>query len=165
VSGRGGGQDEPATAKAGRPARSQPHPLVALVGRLLLVQSGATAVISLAFWRRGVTWLLFALMLAALLGCLSGLARTGTHLAWVATVVAEGAVTLLGLVQAMSLDYLGGTLLAIVTLGVLLHPAVGRAFTATGSRRSQPGQPGFGEARIGDAGLAENAGGIGGGAS
>ncbi|HEY1619918.1 MAG TPA: hypothetical protein VGG25_20005 [Streptosporangiaceae bacterium] len=158
---RGGQGDLPAPRSA---ARSQPHPLVALVGRLLLVQSGATAVISLAFWRRSATWLLFALMLAVLLGCLSGLARTGTHLAWVATVVAEGAVTLLGLVRAMSLDYLGGTLFAIVTLGVLLHPAVGRAFTATGSRRSQPGQPGFGEVRIGDASLAENVGGIGGGA-
>lgn len=149
-------------AAAASPGR--PRQVVALVSRLMAAQSASTAVISLAFLRRGLTWLLFALMLAALLGCLAGLARSGTHLAWVASVVAEGALTLLGLVRVMSLQYLGGTLFAIITLGVLLHPATGRAFSAPGSRQAEPGQPGFAEVRIGEVTLAENAGGLGGGA-
>jgi hypothetical protein len=138
------------------------HPLVALVHRLLVAQAAATGAIGLAYLRRNVTGLLFVLMLAVALCCLAGLVRSGTHAAWVIAVVFEGAFTLAGLWRVLaSAGYLGGLLLAMATLGVLLHPAVGRAFAAIPGR----GQPGVRDVRVGEQTLAENTGGaIGGGA-
>ena len=66
------------------------------------------------------------------------------------------------LVRVATGQYAGGNLLAIATLGLLVHPAVGRAFDATAGRPAGRGQPG---ARVSERGLAENVGGaIGGGA-
>jgi hypothetical protein len=66
-----------------------------------------------------------------------------------------------GLVRVATGPYVGGTLLAIETLGLLVHPAVGRAFDATAGR----GQPGLRDVRVSEQNLAENVGGaIGGGA-
>jgi len=66
-----------------------------------------------------------------------------------------------GLVRVATGPYVGGTLLAIATLGLLVHPAVGRAFDATAGR----GRPGLRGVRVSEHNLAENAGGaIGGGA-
>jgi hypothetical protein len=44
----------------------------------------------------------------------------------------------LGLVRFITSRYLGGTLLALITWGILLHPAVSRAFAA-GSWRAEQG--------------------------
>lgn len=141
--------------------RSQPHALVRLVSRLMLAQSAVTGAIGLAYLRRNVTWLLFVLMVAVAVCLLAGLVRSGSHAAWVAAVTCEATLTLVGLVRVASAQYVGGTLLAIATLGVLVHPAVGRAFDATAGR----GQPGLRDMRVNEQSLAENAGGaIGGGA-
>ena len=40
----------------------------------------------------------------------------------------EATITLFGLLHVATAQYPGGTLLAMATLGVLVHPAVGRAF-------------------------------------
>jgi hypothetical protein len=123
----------------------------------MLAQAGVTGAIGVAYLRRNVTWLLFVLMVAVALCLLASLVRSGTHAAWVAAVTCETAFTLLGLVRVANAQYLGGTLLAMATLGVLIHPAVGRTFVAaaTGS-----GEPGLAE----NAGSAINGGAIGGGA-
>jgi len=117
--------------------RSQPQALVALVSRLMLAQAAVTATVGLAYLRRNLTWLLFVLMLAVALGLLASLVRSGSHAAWVTAVTGEAVFTLLGLVRVASVQYLGGTLLAMATLGVLVHPAVGRAFAT--ARRSESG--------------------------
>ncbi|MGH3410930.1 MAG: hypothetical protein ACRDRJ_51805 [Streptosporangiaceae bacterium] len=76
-------------------------------------------------------------------------------------VTCEATLTLIGLVRVATGQYVGGTLLAIATPGLLVHPAVGGAFDATAGRD----QPGLGDVRVGEQTLAENAGGaIGGGA-
>ena len=94
---------------------------------------------------------LFVLMLAVAAGLLAGLVRSGSHAAWVAAVTCEATLTLVGLVRVATGQYAGGSLLAIATLGLLVHPAAGRAFDAT--------------ARVSEQSLAENPGGaIGGGA-
>jgi hypothetical protein len=41
-----------------------------------------------------------------------------------------------GLVRYVSARYLGGTLLGIIALGALMHPAVGRAFSALPRQRA-----------------------------
>ena len=116
----------------------------------MFAQAAVTSAIGLAYLRRNITWLLFVLMVAVAVALLAGLVRSGTHAAWVAAVTCESTLTLIGLVRVSAAHYLGGTLLAIATLGVLIHPAVGRAFAAAAGR----GQPGLSEP-----GLAQNTGG------
>jgi hypothetical protein len=127
----------------------------------MMVQAAVTGAIGLAYLRRNITWLLFVLMVAVAVALLAGLIRSGTHAAWVAGVTCESTLTLIGLVRVASVHYVGGTLFAIATLGVLVHPAVGRAFAAAGGR----GQPGLRDVVVSEQSLAENAGGaMGGGA-
>lgn len=127
----------------------------------MIAQAVVTSAIGLGYLRRNVTGLLFVLMVAVAVGLLAGLVRSGAHLAWVAAVTCEATLTLIGLVRVATGQYVGGTLLAIATLGLLAHPAVGRAFDATAGRD----QPGLRDVRVGEQNLAENAGGaIGGGA-
>jgi hypothetical protein len=131
--------------RGGRGVRPRRQPLVALVSRLVLAQSGATGAIALTYLRRNVTWLLFAAMLTAALCLLAGLVRSGTHAAWVAAVACESAISALGLARVLTgAGYLGGTLLGIGALGVLLHPSTGRAFAPAAG----PGQP---EMHLGEA--------------
>jgi hypothetical protein len=83
-------------------------------------------------------------MLAVAAGLLAGLVRSGSHAAWVAAVTCEATLTLVGLVRVATGQYAGGSLLAIATLGLLVHPAVGRAFDATAGERAEPGrEPGW----------------------
>ncbi|HEX3491570.1 MAG TPA: hypothetical protein VHU92_19650 [Streptosporangiaceae bacterium] len=127
----------------------------------MFAQAAVTSAIGLACLRRNITWLLIASMLAVAVALLAGLIRSGAHAAWVTAVTCESTLMLIGLVRVTAGDYLGGTLLAIATLGVLIHPAVGRAFAAAAGR----GQPGLGQPGLTEQSLAANAGGaIGGGA-
>jgi hypothetical protein len=81
--------------------------------------------------------------------CWPGLVRPGAHAAWVAAVTCEATLTLIGLVRVATGQYVGGTLLAIATLGRLVHPAV----------------PGVRDVRVSEQNRAGNArGAIGGGA-
>jgi len=114
-------------------AAGRPQDLVALIRRLIAAQAGLTVVLSLAF-PGGAAWLALALAISAGLAVLSGLLRSGTHAAWLTAVAAEGFCLAAGLARMVSARYLGGTLLAIVTLGALLHPAVSRAFSARPGR-------------------------------
>ncbi|HEU5421614.1 MAG TPA: hypothetical protein VFV41_28290 [Streptosporangiaceae bacterium] len=139
------GPPRPAGAAPGRPPD-----LIALVRRLLVAQAAMTVVLSLAF-PGGVAWLALGMVMAAVLTGLASLARAGTHAAWVAAVTVEACCLAAGLARLVAARYLGGTLLAIITLGALAHPAVSRAFSA---RRGAPG-----ETRLAEPAVPQNAGG------
>jgi hypothetical protein len=120
----------------GQAARSGPraaatHPLVKLATRLVIAQAGAAAAIGLAYSRRHLPSIIITLMLVVALLGLAALARTGAHAAWVAAIGVESAFVMFGLIRFFSTRYLGGTLFGIITMGVLLHPAVARAFSVT----------------------------------
>ncbi len=154
---RGAG-DGPARATLRRGASPDPpHPLVALVTRLVIAQTGLAAAIGLLYSRRHLTSIVITLMLVAALCGLVLVVRSGTPSGWLLAVGAEAAFVLFGLLRFVTSRYLGGTLFAIITLGMLLRPAVARAFN---------GPPGRARQRLGEAGLAEAAeGAIGGRAS
>ncbi len=61
---------------------------------------------------------------------LAALVRSGGHGTWLTAITVESVLVAVGLFRFAYTSYLGGTLLAIITLGTLLHPAVSRAFTA-----------------------------------
>ena len=111
--------------------------LLRLVIRLLVTQAVLAAAISLFFTRRQLPSLLVTLLVVAALCGLAAVARTGTHAAWAVILAAEGAYILIGLLRFATASFVGGTLLAIVTAGVLIHPAVARAFGAGPRRASQ----------------------------
>ncbi len=99
-----------------------------LVSRLLLAQAGACAAIGIGYSRRNLPWLVLTLVLAVVVCGLATLVRSGSHGAWLTSITVESALVAVGLFRFASAGYLGGTLLAIITLGALLHPAVSRAF-------------------------------------
>jgi hypothetical protein len=120
------------------------HNLVSLVSRLLVAEAGACAAIGVSYHRRHLPWLLVTVALAVALCGLAALVRSGAHTAWLAAITAESALVAVGLFRFAYTRYLGGTLLAIITLGTLLHPAVSRAFSGEPSRADQAaGQPGL----------------------
>jgi hypothetical protein len=130
----------------GRPRpRTRPEELVALVSRLILVQAGVAAAIGLSYSRRHLPSIIITLMLvAALLGVMAA-ARSATHGAWVLAIAFESAFVAFGLFRFITSRYLGGTLLGIITLGVLLHPAVARAFSRAPSPDDAPAGEGADE--------------------
>jgi len=87
-------------------------------------------VIGAGYNRRHLPWLVAAVALAVALCGLAALVRSGTHTAWLAAITVESALVAVGLFRFAYARYLGGTLLAMITLGTLLHPAVSRAFSA-----------------------------------
>jgi hypothetical protein len=124
------------------------HALVSVVSRLLVAEAGACAAIGVGYNRRQLPWLLVTVAVAVALCGLAAAVRSGTHTAWLAAISVESTLVAVGLFRFASARYLGGTLLAIITLGTLLHPQVSRAFTA-GAAEAEPVS--------GQAGLAENA--------
>jgi hypothetical protein len=121
---------------------------VSLVSRFLAAEAGACAAIGVGYNRRHLPWLVATVAVAVALCGLAGLVRSGTHTAWLAAITVESALVAVGLFRFAYAGYLGGTLLAMITLGTLLHPAVSSAFTA--------GQVPA-EAALGHPGLAESA--------
>jgi hypothetical protein len=115
-------------------AKGSADVLVALVNRLLLAQSAASAAVSLSFSRKNVPSVLVVITIAAVLCGLAGLVRSGSHLAWLAAVLFESGYVVVGLVRFTFAPYLGGTLLGLVALGTMLHPAVAARFTAARER-------------------------------
>lgn len=113
-----------------RSVRSAPPAAVSLVARLLLAQAGACAAISVGYSRRNVPWLLLTIGVALVVAGLAGLVRSGGHGSWLTAMTVESALVAVGLFRFAYAGYVGGTLLAIITLGTLLHPAVSRAFAA-----------------------------------
>ena len=113
-----------------------------------MAQAGLAAAIGLAYGRRQLPSILITLMLLAALSGLAAAARSGTHAAWTIAIAFESAFIACGLVRFITSRYLGGTLLGVIALGVLLHPAVGRAFTASSWRAD----PGYAEPVMGETG-------------
>jgi hypothetical protein len=122
------------------------HALVSLVSRFVVAEAGACAAIGVGYNRRHLPWLVAAVALAVALCGLAALVRSGTHTAWLAAITVESGLVAVGLFRFASARYLGGTLLAMITLGTLLHPAVSRAFNA-GAAGAAPAaaQPGLAE--------------------
>jgi hypothetical protein len=118
-----------------RPVRSAPPAAVGLVARLLLAQAAACAAIGVGYSRRNLPWLLLTIGVALVVCGLAALVRSGGHGIWLTAITVESALVAVGLFRFAYAGYLGGTLLAIITLGTLLHPAVSRAFAAV------PGAP------------------------
>lgn len=116
--------------------------LVGLVSRLMVAQGAASAAIGAGYGRRNLPWLVLTIAVAVAVCALAGLVRSGGHGTWLAAVMIESALVAIGVFLFAYARYLGGTLLAIITLGVLLHPAVSRAFSpgrvVTGSADLQP---------------------------
>jgi hypothetical protein len=131
-----------------RAARSAPPAAVSLVARLLLAQAGACAAIGVGYSRRNLPWLLLTIAVSLVVCGLAALVRSGGHGAWLTAILLESALVAVGLFRFAYAGYVGGTLLAIISLGTLLHPAVSRAFVAV---------PGASESAADDLGLADEA--------
>jgi hypothetical protein len=120
-------------------------PLVKLVTRLVVAQAGADAAIGLAYSRRHVPSILITLMLVLAVLALAVVARSGTHVAWLVALGFESTFVMFGVVRFITSRYVGGTLLGMLALGVLLHPAVARAYSGV-PERGFAGEPALGEA-------------------
>lgn len=137
------------SAAAGdRPRPDRSRPLVRLVTRLITAQAAVTAAIGLSYSRRHVPSIIITLMLVVALLGLAALTRSGTHAAWASAIGLESAFVMFGLIRFISTRYLGGTLFGIIGLGVLLHPAVARAFSQVPGPAERPGEvrPALGDA-------------------
>jgi hypothetical protein len=130
-----------------RASEQRPPELVRLVGRMIMAQAGLSTAIGLAYSRRHLPSILITLMLLAALCGLAAATRSGTHAAWTIAIASESAFIAFGLFRFITSRYLGGTLLGVIACGVLLHPVVARAFTAS-SWRAEAGyaEPAMGEA-------------------
>ena len=144
-----------ALASTGQPARRWPdtalatsgagHPLVGLATRFMTAQTVCSAAVGLFYSRRHLLSIIITLSLVVVLVGLVMLVRTGTHTAWLTAIGLESIYLIFGLYRFATSRYLGGTLLAIVTLGVLLAPSVARAFGGAAGR-----DQGFGESELAD---------------
>jgi hypothetical protein len=103
--------------------------MVKLVTRLVVAQAGADAAIGLCYSRRHLPSVFITLMLVLAVLGLATVARSGTHVAWLVALGSESAFVMFGLVRFITSRYVGGTLLGMITMGVLLHPAVARAYS------------------------------------
>jgi hypothetical protein len=109
--------------------------VTSLVARLLVAQAGASAAIGLGYSRRNLPWLVLTLIVAVALCGLAALVRSGSHPIWLIAISVESGLAAVGLFRFAYARYMGGTLLALITLGTLLHPAAARAFAAAPRRR------------------------------
>lgn len=111
-----------------------------LVARLLLAQAGASAAIGLGYSRRNMPWLVMTLIVAVALCGLAALVRSGSHPTWLIAITLESGLAAVGLFQFAYVRYMGGTLLALISLGTLSHPAVARAFAPAPRHRGHAGE-------------------------
>jgi hypothetical protein len=114
--------------------------VTSLVARLLVAQAGASAAIGLGYSRRNMPWLVLTLIVAVALCGLAWLVRSGSHPTWLIAITVESGLAAVGLFEFAYVRYMGGTLLALITLGTLLHPAVARAFAGAPRRRGHAGE-------------------------
>ena len=114
-----------------------------------MAQAAVAAAIGLFFGKRHLPSILFTLAIVAVLcGLAVGEPDTGSHAVWVAALAAESALVLFGVLRFMTARYVGGTLLAIITAAVLIHPAVARAYGSAPQR----GREGLAEEALGETG-------------
>lgn len=121
------------------------HPLVELATRFMVAQTVCSAAVGLFYSRRHLVSIIITLTLVVVLIGLVLLVRTGTHAAWLTAIGLESIYLIFGLYRFATSRYLGGTLLAIITLGVLFAPSVARAFGRAPGR-----DQGFGETELAD---------------
>ena len=135
-------------AAAHWPRVGRSDPLVRLVTRLVTAQAAAAAAIGLSYSRRHVPSIIITLILVVALLGLAAITRSGSHAAWVLASGFECAFIMFGLIRFVSTRYLGGTLFGMITMGVLLHPAVARAFGGIAAQDELGGEalPTLGEA-------------------
>lgn len=119
-------------------ASSAGQPLVKLVTRLVTAQAATAAAVGLSYSRRHVPSVIITLMLVVALLGLAAMARSGTPAAWVFSIGFETALIMFGVIRFITSRYVGGTLFGIIALGVLLHPAVARAFSGVPGRAEAP---------------------------
>jgi hypothetical protein len=134
------------------------HELVRLTTRLVIAQAAAAAAIGLPFSRRQVPTVAMTLIVVAALCLLAAIARTGLPTARNVLLFFEVFIAAIGLYRFAFARYLGGTLFAIVITGVLLHPAVARAYDSLPKRRASSAEA------VPDDGGALDGGALGGGA-
>ncbi len=124
---------------ASRPATTGPtarqHALIGLVGRLLIAQAGASAAIGISYSRRSTHSIVVTIVAAIAICGLAAVVRSGSQPAWLLAISVEATFVAVGLFSFAYARYLGGTLLALITLGTLLHPKVARAFAPSALRR------------------------------
>jgi hypothetical protein len=130
-----------AVAAKGAP-RAGRQSLVKLVTRLVTAQAAVAAAIGLSYSRRQVPSIIITLMLVVALLGLAAMARSGTQVAWMVTIGFETAFVMFGIIRFITSRYVGGTLFGIITLGVLLHPAVARAFSGVPAQAEGPVEAG-----------------------
>ncbi len=116
--------------------------LVKLVTRLVTAQAAVAAAIGLSYSRRQIPSIIITLMLVVALLGLAAMARSGTQVAWMVTIGFETAFVMFGIIRFITSRYVGGTLFGIITLGVLLHPAVARAFSGAPAPAEGPVEAG-----------------------
>jgi hypothetical protein len=127
------------------PVSGAGHPLVELAIRMMVAQTVCSAGVGLFYSRRHLTSIIITLSLVVVLAGLVLLSRTGTHAAWLTAVGLESIYLIFGLYRFATSRYLGGTLLAIITLGVLAAPSVARAFGGAAETDQS-----FGESELAD---------------
>jgi len=116
--------------------------LVKLVTRLITAQAAVAAAIGLAYGRKQVPSIIITLMLVVALLGLAAMSRSGTPVAWMVTIGFETALVMFGLIRFITSRYVGGTLFGMIALGVLLHPAVARAFSGAAAQAEGPVEAG-----------------------
>ncbi len=142
--------------RGARASAAAPHELVRLASRLIFAQATMTTAIGLAYSRRNIPWLLVTAMLAVSLFLIAVAVRSGTHAAWVTALAFEAFFVVIGLYRFFYARYLGGTLLGMGAFAFLMHPAVGRAFSALPGRARDV--QALGDARYDDIGESEGLG-------
>jgi ribose/xylose/arabinose/galactoside ABC-type transport system permease subunit len=125
----------------GAPPADRPS-LVKVVTRLVTAQAAVAAAIGLAYSRKHIPSLIITLMLVVTLLGLAAMSRSGTQVAWMVTIGFETAFVMFGLIRFITSRYLGGTLFAMISLAVLLHPAVARAFSGVPAQAEGPVEAG-----------------------
>jgi len=140
---------DPGAARAATAGRSvvgpRPVPGIALrlVSRLLVAQAGATAAIGIGYGRRVMPWLTLTIIATVAVCGLAWLVRSGGQAPWLLAICVEACLAAVGLFSFAYAGYVGGTLLSLVTLGTLLHPAVAGAFAASPRGRRSAAEPAF----------------------
>lgn len=127
--------------------------LVRLVSRLLVAQAGATAAIGIGYSKRTMPWLMLTIIAAVAICGVAWLVRSGGQATWLAAICVESCLAAVGLFSFAYSGYLGGTLLSLVTLGTLLHPAVAGTFAAAPRWRRSAPEPEYADGTV----LAEGA--------
>ena len=122
--------------------RADRQSLVKLVTRLITAQAATAAAIGLAYNRKQVPSVIITLMLVVALLGLAAMCRSGTPVAWMVAIGFETAFVMFGLIRFVTSRYVGGTLFGMIALGVLLHPAVARAFSGAPAQAEGPVEAG-----------------------